>query len=79
MTDTASAVEPLLSVQGVSKSFSGVRALADVDLALLPGERLAVIGENGAGKSTLMKILAGIDTNVLTAYKIGVYLLQPAL
>ena len=60
MTDTASAVEPLLVVQGVSKSFSGVRALADVDLALLPGERLAVIGENGAGKSTLMKILAGV-------------------
>ena len=60
MTDTVSAVQPLLAVQGVSKSFSGVRALADVDLALLPGERLAVIGENGAGKSTLMKILAGV-------------------
>ena len=60
MTDTVPAVEPLLAVQGVSKSFSGVRALADVDLALLPGERLAVIGENGAGKSTLMKILAGV-------------------
>ena len=60
MADTASAVEPLLVVQGVSKSFSGVRALADVDLTLLSGERLAVIGENGAGKSTLMKILAGV-------------------
>ena len=53
-------VEPLLAVQGVSKNFSGVQALADVDLTLLPGERLAVIGENGAGKSTLMKILAGV-------------------
>ena len=53
-------VEPLLAVQGVSKNFSGVQALADVDLSLLPGERLAVIGENGAGKSTLMKILAGV-------------------
>ena len=52
--------EPLLAVQGVSKNFSGVQALADVDLTLLPGERLAVIGENGAGKSTLMKILAGV-------------------
>ena len=60
MADTASAIEPLLVVQGVSKSFSGVRALADVDLTLLSGERLAVIGENGAGKSTLMKILAGV-------------------
>ena len=53
-------VEPLLAVQGVSKNFSGVQALADVNLTLLPGERLAVIGENGAGKSTLMKILAGV-------------------
>ena len=50
----------LLEVRGVSKHFSGVRALHDVDLTLRTGEVLAVIGENGAGKSTLMKILAGI-------------------
>ena len=57
---TSSPIEPVLAVQGVSKSFSGVQALADVDLTLRRGESLAVIGENGAGKSTLMKILAGV-------------------
>ena len=46
---------------GISKHFSGVRALHDVDLSLSAGEILAVIGENGAGKSTLMKILAGVE------------------
>jgi ribose transport system ATP-binding protein len=53
---------PLLEVEGVSKSFPGVRALEDVRLRVLPGEVLALIGENGAGKSTLMKILGGIYT-----------------
>jgi ribose transport system ATP-binding protein len=53
---------PLLEVRGVSKRFPGVRALAEVNLAVYPGEVLAVIGENGAGKSTLMKILGGVQT-----------------
>ena len=57
---SAPGIEPLLAIRGVSKSFSGVQALVDVDLTLQPEERLAVIGENGAGKSTLMKILAGV-------------------
>jgi len=52
---------PLLFVRGISKSFPGVRALQDVDLALHRGEVLAVVGENGAGKSTLIKILAGAN------------------
>jgi len=52
---------PLLSVDNVTKSFPGVRALQSVSLHLDAGEVLAVIGENGAGKSTLMKILAGVQ------------------
>ncbi len=51
---------PLLSLQGVSKAFSGVRVLEDVDFDVLPAEVHAVIGENGAGKSTLMNIISGV-------------------
>src|SRR4028118_534699 len=53
--------EPLLlKVEGVSKSFPGVKALSDMQLELRRGEVLALVGENGAGKSTLMKLLSGI-------------------
>jgi len=57
---TARSSEPLLRIEGVSKSFPGVKALDDVHLDLYAGEVHAVVGENGAGKSTLMKILSGI-------------------
>lgn len=55
------ATAPYLEVRSVSKRFTGVRALHQVNLTLGRGEVLAVIGENGAGKSTLMKILAGVQ------------------
>ena len=46
-------------MEGVSKSFPGVKALDDVNLDVRAGEIHALAGENGAGKSTLMKILSG--------------------
>ncbi|MBD8079370.1 sugar ABC transporter ATP-binding protein [Cellulosimicrobium arenosum] len=50
----------LLQVEGITKTFPGVKALDDVRLDLRHGEVLALVGENGAGKSTLMKLLSGI-------------------
>ena len=51
---------PVLALEGVSKTFPGVRALSDVALRLYPGQVTALVGENGAGKSTVVKILTGI-------------------
>ena len=55
-------MEELLRMEGISKSFSGVRVLNRVELTVKHGEVHALLGENGAGKSTLIKILGGAYT-----------------
>jgi ABC-type branched-subunit amino acid transport system ATPase component/ABC-type branched-subunit amino acid transport system permease subunit len=55
------ATEPLaLSLEAVSKSYSGVRAAQDVGFTAAPGTVHALIGPNGAGKSTIINVIAGL-------------------
>jgi ribose transport system ATP-binding protein len=51
---------PALRMEGVSKSYGGVRALDSADLTLRAGRVHAILGENGAGKSTLIKAMSGV-------------------
>ncbi|MCX8958475.1 ribose ABC transporter ATP-binding protein RbsA [Erwinia psidii] len=55
-------MQPLLQLQGIDKSFPGVKALSGAALTVYPGRVMALVGENGAGKSTMMKVMTGIYT-----------------
>ncbi len=50
----------ILEMNQISKEFTGVKALTDVNFKVKRGEIHCLIGENGAGKSTLMKVLSGV-------------------
>jgi ABC-type branched-subunit amino acid transport system ATPase component/ABC-type branched-subunit amino acid transport system permease subunit len=52
--------EPILELQDVTKSYSGVVAVSAVSLKVMPGTVHAVIGPNGAGKSTLINVISGL-------------------
>ncbi len=52
--------EPLVSLEKVSLSFDDTEALSDVDMTIISGTSMALIGPNGGGKTTLLKIIAGL-------------------
>jgi len=52
-------MKPFLSIQHLSKSFGGVKAVSDLSLDLYPNRINAIIGPNGAGKTTLFNLISG--------------------
>lgn len=49
-------------IEGLTKHYTGVRALTDASITIAVGEVRALLGRNGAGKSTMIRLLSGVET-----------------
>jgi lipoprotein-releasing system ATP-binding protein len=72
----APAVRPALSARGICKHYVGgdgrpIQVLDGVDLDVLPGEAVSVIGKSGSGKSTLLHVVGGLDEPTLGTVQVG--------
>ncbi len=53
---------PVVQIQGLRKRFGSNEVLKGIDLAVQPGEVIAIIGKSGSGKSTLLRCINGLET-----------------
>lgn len=58
----ATATEPVVRVEGLRKSFDGNVVLRDIDLSVMPGQVVTIIGASGSGKSTLLRCINLLET-----------------
>lgn len=59
--EAAQAVRPVIEIAGLRKSFGTNEVLKGIDLAVTPGEVIAIIGKSGSGKSTLLRCINGLE------------------
>jgi putative ABC transport system ATP-binding protein len=73
--DDTSTKTPLVSLQGVKKHYTMgtevVRALDGIDLDIMPGELIAIMGQSGSGKSTMMNVLGCLDVPTHGSYRLS--------
>ncbi len=73
MTDAT----PLLSVRGLRKRFGADEVLRGIDLDVLPGDRIAILGASGSGKSTLLRCLNFMETPSAGTVALGGQAIEP--
>ncbi|HKF73872.1 MAG TPA: branched-chain amino acid ABC transporter ATP-binding protein/permease [Stellaceae bacterium] len=59
-SQTVDSKRPLLEIRGLSKAFGGIQAVKGLDLTVMPGSIVAVIGPNGSGKTTFFNLVTGL-------------------
>ena len=58
----AGAAEPMVRIEGLRKSFGDLEVLRDINLDVMPGQVVTIIGASGSGKSTLLRCLNLLET-----------------